>query len=151
MRVSAPIRVWVIAAAMVPLASTLVPAAPQASFRIIVHKDNPVTSLTLPDLQRIFRKQTRMWPSGESVVPVDWDSTNPLREEFSDKVMRHSIREMADFWVQQNITQGLTPPTTLRSTRAILRFVASVPGAIAYVPASELDETVKRIDIKGLP
>jgi ABC-type phosphate transport system substrate-binding protein len=149
-RVSAAIRVWVIAAATVPLASTPVPAAPQPSFRIIVHKDNPVTSVTLPDLQRMFRKQTRMWPNGESVVPVEWDSTSPIREEFSDKVMHHSIREMADFWVQQNITQGLTPPTALRSARAILRFVASVPGAIGYVPAADLDETIKRIDIKGL-
>jgi hypothetical protein len=146
----AGIRAWVIAAALVPLASTFVPAAPQVPFRVIVHKDNPIVSLTLPDLQRIYRKQTRMWPTGESVVPVDWDATSPIRAEFSERVMRHSVREMADFWVQQNITQGLTPPTTLKSTRAILRFVASVPGAIAYAPAADLDDTVKRIDVKGL-
>jgi hypothetical protein len=146
----AAIRVWAVAAALVPLAWTSAPAAPQLSIRIIVHKDNPAAALTVPELQRMYRKQTRMWPHGESVVPVDWDSTSPVREEFSERVMRHSIREMADFWLQQNITQGLTPPTTLRSTRAILRFVASVPGAIAYVPADEVDDTVKRLDLKGL-
>jgi ABC-type phosphate transport system substrate-binding protein len=146
----AAVRVWVAIAAVLLLASASAPAAPQLTFRIIVHRDNPVSALTLPDLQRIFRKQTRMWPTGESVVPVDWDATSPVRADFSDKVMRRSVREMAEFWVQQNITQGLTPPTTLKSTRAVLRFVASVPGAIAYVPADEVDDTVKRLEVKGL-
>jgi ABC-type phosphate transport system substrate-binding protein len=145
-----------VGAAVLALASTSAPAAsapaaPTATFRIIVHRENPVTSLTIPDLQRIFRKQTRMWPNGESIVPVDWDATSPVREDFSQKVLRRSVREVAEFWVQQSITQGLTPPTTLKSARAILRFVASVPGAIAYAPAHEVDATVKKIDVKGLP
>ncbi len=150
------VRVWVVGVAVLALASTPAPAgssagAPSATLRIIVHRENPVTSLTIPDLQRIFRKQTRMWPNGESVVPVDWDATSPVRDSFSQKVLRRSVREMADFWVQQSITQGLTPPTTLKSARAILRFVASVPGAIAYAPAQEVDTTVKKVDVKGLP
>ena len=146
----AAVRVWVAIAAVLPFASASAPAAPQPTFRIIVHRDNPAVALTLPELQRIFRNQTRMWPTGESVVPVDWDATSPVRADFSDKVMRRSVREMAEFWVQQNITQGLTPPTTLKSTRAVLRFVASVPGAIAYAPADEVDDTVKRLEVKGL-
>ena len=146
----AAVRVWVAIAAVLLLAPASAPAAAQLTFRIIVHRDNPVSGLTLPDLQRIFRKQTRMWSNGESMVPVDWDSTSQVRADFSDRVMRRSVREMAEYWVQQNITQGLTPPTTLKSTRAVLRFVASVPGAIAYVPADEMDDTVKRLDVKGL-
>jgi ABC-type phosphate transport system substrate-binding protein len=146
----AAVRVWVAIATVLLLVPASAPAAAQPTFRIIVHRDNPVIALTLPDLQRIFRKQTRMWPTGESVVPVDWDATSPVRADFSDRVMRRSVREMAEFWVQQNITQGLTPPTTLKSTRAVLRFVASVPGAIAYAPADEVDDTVKRLEIKGV-
>ena len=145
----AAVRVWVAIAAVLLLAPASVPAVP-STFRVIVHTSNPVSVLTVAELQRIFRKQTRMWSNGESMVPVDWDATSPVRADFSDKVMRRSVREMAEFWVQQNITQGLTPPTTLKSTRAVLRFVASVPGAIAYVPADEVDDTVKRLEVKGL-
>jgi len=146
----AAVRVWVAIAAVLLLAPASAPAAAPLTFRIIVHRDNPVIALTLPDLQRIFRKQTRMWPTGESVVPVDWDATSPVRADFSDRVMRRSVREMAEFWVQQNITQGLTPPTTLKSTRAVLRFVACVPGEIAYAPADVVDDRVKRLEVKGL-
>lgn len=156
MPVEQAVRVWVVGVAVLALASSPAPAgssagAPSTALRIIVHRENPVTALTIPDLQRIFRKQTRMWPNGESVVPVDWDATSPVRDSFSQQVLRRSVREMAEFWVQQSITQGLTPPTTLKSARAILRFVASVPGAIAYAPAHEVDATVKKIDVKGLP
>jgi ABC-type phosphate transport system substrate-binding protein len=146
------IRVWGATAAVLLLLWAPAPASPavQEAFEVIVNRTNPTTSIPVSELQRIFRKQTRMWSHGESVVPVDWDATSEMRQEFSNRVMNRTVREMAEFWVQQNITQGLTPPSTLKSTRAILRFVASVPGAIAYVPAGEPDETVKTIGVKGL-
>lgn len=142
---------WVVLVlAVLPLVPISLPAAPAAGFVIVVNRDNPVVSLSLPELQRMYRKQTRMWPHGEPVVPVDRDATSEIRQEFSEKVLNRTVREMGEFWVQQSITQGLTPPTSLKSSRAILRFIASVPGAIGYVPAAEMDDTVKRVDVKGL-
>lgn len=125
--------------------------AQEPAFVIIVNKANPVKSMTLVELRRIFMKQNRMWPHADSIVPVDFDATSPVREAFSQKVLGRSVREMADFWVQQGITQGLTPPSTQRSTRALLRFVASVSGAIGYVPAGEADDTVSVVKVTGLP
>ena len=139
-----------LSAAIALLLRTGVSAAPPPALAVVVNKENPVTVIPLAEVQRIFRKQTRMWPHGETVVPVDWDATSEIRQEFSRRVLNRTVREMAEFWVQQNITQGLTPPSTLKSSRAILRFVASVAGAIAYVPAADADETVKVIDVKGL-
>ena len=125
-------------------------AAEQPAFVVIVNKANPVRSLSLAELRRIFMKQTRMWPHAESIVPVDWDATSPVREAFSKQVLARSVREMADYWVQQSVTQGLTPPSTQRSARALLRFVAGVAGAIGYVPPGEADNTVSVIKITGL-
>ena len=132
--------------ALIPLLWTAVLSGqgPQP-FVVIVNKSNPITSLPVAELQRVFRKQTRMWRHGESMVPVDWDATSEVRQEFSRLVMGRSVREMADFWIQQSITQGLAPPSTQKSARAILRFVSSVSGAISYVPRGEADESVKII------
>jgi ABC-type phosphate transport system substrate-binding protein len=142
---------WVVLVlAVLPLVPTSLPAAPAAGFVIVVNRGNPVVSLSVAELQRMYRKQTRMWPHGEPVVPVDSDATSDIRQEFSETVLNRSVREMGEFWVQQSITQGLTPPTSLKSPRAILRFIASVPGAIGYVPAVDMDDTVKRVDVKGL-
>ena len=144
-------RVWRAGLFVLPLLWTAVPFAQEPPFVIIVNKSNPITSLPVTELQRVFRKQTRMWRHGESMVPVDWDATSEVRQEFSRLVMGRSVREMADFWIQQSITQGLAPPSTQKSARAILRFVASVPGAISYVPQGEADESVKIIAVKILP
>lgn len=122
----------------------------QPSFVVIVNKANPVKTLSVAELRRIFMKQTRMWPHAESIVPVDWDATSPIRAAFSQQVLARSVREMADYWVQQSVTQGLAPPSTQRSTRALLRFVASVAGAIGYVPVGEADATVSVVKVTGL-
>ena len=143
---------WIAGLVVVPLLWTAVPFAQgPLPFVVIVNTSNPIVSLPVTELQRVFRKQTRMWRHGESMVPVDWDATSEVRQEFSRLVMGRSVREMADFWIQQSITQGLAPPSTQKSTRAILRFVASVPGAISYVPRGEADESVKVIGMKILP
>jgi ABC-type phosphate transport system substrate-binding protein len=150
--VAAQMRVWVAGLVVVPLMGTAVRSAEgPPPFVVIVNNSNPITSLPVTELQRIFRKQTRMWRHGESMVPVDWDATSEVRREFSRLVMGRSVREMADFWIQQSMTQGLAPPSTQRSTRAILRFVASVPGAISYVPRGEADGSVKIISVNILP
>jgi len=117
-------------------------------FVVIVNNANPVASLSTTELRRIFMKQSRMWPNGEPMVPVDWDSTHYLRAIFSKDVLLRSVREMQEYWVQQSMTQGIAPPSTQRSARAVLRFVASVPGAISYVRAADADDTVAIVAIK---
>ena len=144
------IRGWTAGIAAAAVLWTTLPTAAQPAFVIVVNKENPITSITIVELQRIFRKQTRMWPHAESIVPVDWVATSELREQFCRQVLGRSVREMADFWVQQSITQGLAPPSTQRSARSVLRFVASVPGAISYVAPSDVDDSVKAIKLVGV-
>ena len=142
--------VRLLVAAVVLVSAPALQTRQDPAFVVIVNKANPVKTLAVTELRRIFMKQTRMWPHAESIVPVDWDATSPVREAFSKQVLARSVREMADYWVQQSVTQGLTPPSTQRSSRALLRFVASVAGAIGYVPVGEADATVSVIKITGL-
>jgi ABC-type phosphate transport system substrate-binding protein len=137
-------------AALVVLLSTGHPSTEAAPFVVIVNKANPAKALTLVELRRIFMKQSRMWSHAEPMVPVDWDSTSEVRQLFSKQVLNRSVREMAEYWVQQSMTQGIAPPSTQRSARAVLRFVASVPGAISYVPQADVDDTVNVINVNGL-
>ena len=126
------------------------PFAETPAFVIIVNKGNPVKTLPIAELRRIFMKQSRMWPNAEPMVPVEWDSTSYMRLVFSKQVFNRSVREMTEYWVQQSMTQGLAPPSTQRSARAVLRFVASVPGAISYVPPNDVDDTVAVVKVAGL-
>jgi ABC-type phosphate transport system substrate-binding protein len=118
------------------------------AFVIIVNKANPVKTLPIVELRRIFMKESRMWSHAEPMVPVDWESTADIRQAFSKQVLNRSVREMAEYWVKQSITQGIAPPSTQRSARAVLRFVASVPGAISYVAPADVDDTVHVVAVK---
>jgi ABC-type phosphate transport system substrate-binding protein len=126
------------------------PSAQPSAFVIVVNKANPVKTLPVGEVRRIFMKQSRMWSHAEPMVPVEWESTSDIRQVFSKQVLNRSVREMAEYWVQQSITQGLAPPSTQRSARAVLRFVASVPGAISYVSPADVDDTVAVIKVAGL-
>jgi ABC-type phosphate transport system substrate-binding protein len=138
----------IVAAAFIVLTWTGHASTEIVPFVVIVNEANPVKSLTQAELRRIFMKESRMWPHGEAMVPVDWESTHYLRAVFCRDVLDRSVREMAEYWVQKSMTQGLTPPSTQRSARAVIRFVASVPGAISYVPPSELAEGVRVVPVK---
>ena len=138
----------VLLAALLVLVWTDTSSMQAPDFVVIVNKANPVKTLPIVELRRIFMKQSRMWPHAEPMVPVDWESTAEIRQVFSKQVLNRSVREMAEYWVQQSMTQGIAPPSTQRSARAILRFVASVPGAISYVPAPEADDTVNVVTVK---
>lgn len=124
------------------------PSTQPQAFVIIVNRANPVKTLPIVELRRIFMKQSRMWPHAEPMVPVDWDSTTGIREAFSRQIFSRSVREMQEYWIKLSMTQGITPPSTQRSARAVLRFVASVPGAISYVAPADVDDTVNVISIK---
>lgn len=81
------LRIAVVAVAMMAQPGVKTQAPP---FVVIVNKANPVKTLTVLELRRIFMKQTRMWSHAESMVPVDWDATSPHREEFSRLVLERT-------------------------------------------------------------
>jgi ABC-type phosphate transport system substrate-binding protein len=135
-------------AGLVVLLCADAPSTEAPAFVIVVNKANPVKTLPIVELRRIFMKQSRMWPHAEPMVPVDWESTSAIRQVFSKQVLNRSVREIAEYWVQQSMTQGIAPPSTQRSARAILRFVAGVPGAVSYVPPGDVDDTVNVVAIK---
>jgi ABC-type phosphate transport system substrate-binding protein len=114
---------------------------------IVVNKANATSKLSLGQLKRIFTKQERVWPNGEPVVPVDWEAASEVRKFFSRRVLGKTVVEMRDYWLDQSITTGVNPPSTLKTARAVVRFVASVPGAISYLPEEEADDSVKLIPI----
>ena len=126
-------------------------SAARPPFTIVVNNANPVDTLTVAELRRIFLKQQRLWAHGDAIVPVDWDAASQMRRVFSQIILGRSVREMAEYWVQQSVTQGLAPPSTLSSGLAVVRFVATVPGAIAYLAPDAADRSVKWVRIDGLP
>ena len=106
---------------------------------IIVHPANPIGDLTLAQLSDLFQGRTFDWtPFGGTgeVIPVSREAEAYSRQVFEERVMQ---------------TRAVTRNAVLKaSAKDVLDFVTNTPGAIGYVPLSQLDERVKAIAIEGI-
>jgi len=132
---------------LITLAAMLAAAAAIAQdngrLAVIVHPDRRA-GLTVDELAQIYLRRKRHWDDGETIVPLNLASGTPLRAEFSQRVLRQSEARLADYW-NRRYFDGLMPPATLASTAAVRRYVAADPRAIGYVPAAEVDRSVRVI------
>lgn len=117
-------------------------AAPEPEPAIaVVMAPGPITAVTLPTTAAIFRRKRQLWDDGSRIVPVNLPATHPLRRQFSLRLFKRSPEDMQDYWNDQYF-HGVLPPAVLASEEAVIRFVASTPGAIGYVSSCTQDKRV---------
>jgi ABC-type phosphate transport system substrate-binding protein len=123
----------------------LAPAAAEERTRIAVVVHPSRTAELTPDaLRQIYLRRKRFWDDGAPIVPLNLAAGMPLRDAFSRRVLGESEARVAEYWNRQYF-YGILPPATLASTQAVLRYVASDPNAVGYVPADELDGSVRTV------
>lgn len=128
------------------LVSLLAPAlATAADYVVIVNPANKVSSLSRGEVQRLFLKNTTVWPSGEGVKPVDLPKSSPVRAAFSNEVLGRSIPSLDQFWTHSIYSGRATPPPEKKSEREVVEYVRETPGAIGYVSAGASLEGVKKV------
>jgi ABC-type phosphate transport system substrate-binding protein len=118
------------------------------AFVVIVHPSNQFDSLTRSKLSLLFLRKVSRWPWGAEVEPVDLAHSLPMRIEFMQYVLKTTERDLDQYWIDQTATRGVSRPVQVTSAAAAKAIVAARPGAIAYIPAAELDRSVKvlRVD-----
>ena len=109
---------------------------------IIVAKDSAVTQINYRQLERIYRRKTRINKQGERWVPINLAINNPLRLAFSKRLFKQQPVDMEAFWNVQYF-KGISPPYVVSSEEAVFRFVTSTPGAIGYINPCHLDSRVR--------
>lgn len=100
--------------------------------------------LTARELTQIFWRKKQYWQSGTRIHPVNLHAEHPLRILFSKVVLDSLPSEQADYW-NGLYFHGTTPPYSVQSEEAVLRYVNSTKGAIGYVSVCSLDDRVKPV------
>ncbi len=118
------------------------------TWKVIVHPDCPVESLTRAGLQRIFLKKIVKWPGGAKIRPVDQKTPSAVRTAFSRFVLLRTVSMTKTYWRKEIFSGSNAPPRELSSDRAVLEYVRSHPGAIGYISSHTSAEGVKVISIK---
>ena len=117
---------------------------------VVVNRENPVERLELAALRRMYLRQEEKWPNGWSVTAYERPSESGIRRRFSRLVLRKMPEELNEYWMNLRMTRGLKPPPVCQSARLVKEHLARVKGGVGYIFERELDETVKRIEVKGV-
>lgn len=107
--------------------------ADDTAFNVIVHRDNPIASITRTELSAIYMKRTRSWAGGREIVPVDQPATSPVRERFSRAVHGKNVAYVTRYWQRLIFSGRGIPPRQLRDDAAVLELVKKRRGAIGYI------------------
>lgn len=117
-------------------------------FVVVVNKRNPTDHLSLSKLKVIFLRDVSRWPWGAEVVPVDLPDKNPIRQSFVKSVLDSTPEQLQVYWMGQRISRSIDPPVRVASPSEAKAIVAAKPGAVAYIPASAVDDTVRVLQVK---
>jgi len=117
------------------------------AFVVIVHPSNHFDALSRSKLSFLFLRKVSRWPWGAEVEPVDLGPGQPARLEFTRQVLRTTERDLDQYWIDQTATRGVSRPIQMTGAAEAKSVVATRPGAIAYIPAAELDRTVKALRV----
>jgi len=117
------------------------------SFVVIAHPSNQFDALSRSKVSYLFLRKVSRWPWGAEVAALDLAEDEPIRREFVQKVLRMTEEQLAEYWIDQRATRGVSPLLQVRDAAAAKLWVAARPGGIAYIPSSALDSTVKAIRI----
>ena len=122
-----------------------------AAIAVVVGRGQAETAPLSPTLVAgIFARKRQLWHDRSPIVPVNLPASHPLRRNFSRWVFDRTPEEMQDYWNDQYF-HGVVPPPVLASEEAVLRFVASTPGAIGYVSLCMVDRRVEVLAVVQPP
>jgi ABC-type phosphate transport system substrate-binding protein len=144
----------VVALCVVLTSQSVVHAArnkPSQSLAIVVNRSNPIDNLSFNELRKIFRGERSHWPNGHRIALLMLNYGQPERETVLRLVYR-----MDEDGYQDHVLRGMfrgdvfVAPKTLASPEILRKFVFNAPGAIGYLRASDVDDSVKVVRIDGL-
>jgi hypothetical protein len=123
------------------------PRAGSATFKVIVHPDNPTTRIHRGFLRRAFLKKDLRGKHGASLRPIDLPRGTAARERFTRDVLKKSSAQLRNYWNQQVFSGKGVPPPEADSEDAAIAYVLANPGAVGYLPTDADPQGAKVIEI----
>jgi len=117
-------------------------AAPEETLAVVVGRSSPVTAVTLDELRDIYLRRRRVWPDGRAAVPINLPPDSPWRDRFSRSVLGRAPVDLIGYW-NARYFEGITPPLILGTPAAVRAYLVHQPEAIAYLPRSEVDDSLR--------
>lgn len=113
-----------------------------ADVAVIVNSNNS-DALDKDSISRIFLNKAKAFPNGIKAEPVALDEGHSATDEFNSKVLNKTAAQLTAFWSKLVFTGKGQPPKALASDAEVISAVAANPGAIGYVDAAAVNDSVR--------
>ena len=124
-------------------------AEPRVKLFVVVQKASPLSDLSLRDLKRLYLGEHITDENGQQLIPFNHPAASPDRVGFDELVLKMNAETIARFWVDRKIRGQQPAPRGVAPRELLLKVVASLPGAVAYLRGGEIDAQLKVIAIDG--
>jgi ABC-type phosphate transport system substrate-binding protein len=111
-----------------------------AEIAVIVNRDNPVQSIESRRVRDIFMGRIRSFSYGSIALPLD---KSTLRARFYELLTGRGIEQVNAYWARIMFSGQASPPTIVPDDEAVLKTVRMNEGAIDYIDASRVDDSVR--------
>jgi len=138
------------------MAGLLVAIAPPTSaasddVAVVVNKTNAVDNLTKAQLKKILLGEQASWPGGKKVVIVLRSPGQADRGTVLRVICGMSEAEFNEHLMKANFNGDTgSAPKVGPSPLSVRQLVMTTPGAIAFLRMSEINDTVKQINVEGV-
>lgn len=129
------------------LALTSASTASDAGFIIIVHPDNPVSSVDSDFLRDAFFKKTTHWRHGPAIRPIDLAGNLRIHDRFAHDVLKKTPAQLRAYWVQRIFSGTDVPPPAADSPANVIAYVIANPGTLGYLPSGVSPGAAKVVSI----
>ena len=113
---------------------------------IISHTTVPLDSITKSALLDLYTGDIQSWSNGEPVVVVDLKTRGDTKTAFYDFLGKKSSR-VKSIWLKKKLSGEWDPPESIETEEAVVKKVASTPGAIGFVRQSKIDDSADTIKV----
>ena len=120
----------------------------QRRFKIIVHPENRVDTISREFLRNAYLKKATVWSHGGTIRPIDLRTELPVRDQFTREVIKKTPAQLKTYWNQQIFSGKGVPPPEADSAAAAISYVLANPGAVGYLPADVDAGKAKVVGIK---
>ena len=118
---------------------------------IVVNLRNPTENLTLAQLRAVFLGERHSWSNRRRIVLTGMRRGTVERQTVLRVIYGMDDRSLDHYFLYQTFKgEAAAPPAILRSAADIKKYVGMTPGAVGYLRASDVDNSVKVVRVNGL-
>ncbi len=122
-----------------------------ADIAIVVRPDVPIDSLTLPELRRLMLGEKQYWTSSLRVTLLVRAPGAREREVVLRDIYQMSEAQFRQYWIAKVFrAEAPSGPRIVYSNDMAAELASSIPGAIAFVDASQIPKGLKILKVNGL-